>query len=500
MGSGASKPSVDQTNARSSNDATAASSGCPVMHDKTTTASAATPEAAASSNPPSADESASKCPMHNADGSYSYDWRALFRSPHRPGGSKPLDEAQARAKITRRATLQDGAMASPGGGCPVTEYNVYSQPIDPKNNMPRVANQLPAAQQSKNLSTERVQSSIPKVSERTTERAVESRENKNKQKGGAEEGSTWTYPSPQMFYNSLARKNKLGDTKEDEIDSVVALHNNMNEKTWTRVQEWESVTADGQPKLLKFTGRPTDLSPKAMFKHYVLGHPLPYDRHDWTILRKDGTTVRYVIDYYYDETRAREDAASAKPDLKDTQATPSLLVDVRPALDGPNELWNRIITMPVAQVQHKTKYEYLPLAPTSEMKSQVKESVSVWASIQAAASDKAAEEDDSNDLRLTKQQAEALVQDFGKALKACPTQQKRLNACTTDDDCAKASVDYTLCLSKIICPIQHQAFTNSLQDESADADVKIESALEIVQNCVVQKTAQRNQARKHFGI
>lgn len=102
--------------------------------------------------------------MHNADGSYSYDWKALFRSPHRPGGSKPIDEAQLRARITRRASFQDGTMASPGGGCPVTEYNVYSQPIDPNNNMPRVANQLPAAQQSQNLSTDRVQSSIPKVS------------------------------------------------------------------------------------------------------------------------------------------------------------------------------------------------------------------------------------------------------------------------------------------------------------------------------------------------
>ena len=160
MGSGASKPSVEQTtNAPSSAGTATPSSGCPVMHDKAAPV-VHSPEAASNDE----ESAASKCPMHNADGSYSYDWKAMFRSPHRPGGSTPIDEAQARAKITRRATLQDGAMASPGGGCPVTEYNVYSQPIDPKNNMPRVANQLPAAQQSKNLSTERVKSSIPKVS------------------------------------------------------------------------------------------------------------------------------------------------------------------------------------------------------------------------------------------------------------------------------------------------------------------------------------------------
>lgn len=52
-------------------------------------------------------------------------------------------------------------------GCPVTtkstEYNVYAQPIDPTNNIPRTVNQLPAAIQTKVLSTERVASSIPKV-------------------------------------------------------------------------------------------------------------------------------------------------------------------------------------------------------------------------------------------------------------------------------------------------------------------------------------------------
>ena len=260
--------------------------------------------------------------------------------------------------------------------------------------------------------------------------------------------------------------------------------------------EWEAVTGDANAKLLKFTGRPTDLSPKAMLKHYLLGHPLPYDRHDWTVLRADGTTVRYVIDYYHDESRAREDSASAKPDLRDATATPSLLVDVRPALDGPSQLWSRAVTMPSAQLQKTTSYEYLPLRPTPEMKSQVQESVSVWASIQAAASGKPTENDDS--LTLTKQQAEALVQDMGKALQNCPAQQKQLSTCTSDDDCAKASLDYTLCLSKTLCPLQYSAFTKSLQDD--DAEAKIETALEVVQNCVVHKTAQRNQARKDHGI
>lgn len=53
---------------------------------------------------------------------------------------------------------------------------VYNQKIDPTNQMPATANQIPAPDQSVDLSKERVSSSIPK--------------------GGTD--STWLYPSPQM--------------------------------------------------------------------------------------------------------------------------------------------------------------------------------------------------------------------------------------------------------------------------------------------------------------
>lgn len=56
-------------------------------------------------------------------------------------------------------------------------YNVYSQPIDPLNQMPSTANQQPAPNQKSPLSVDRVQSTIPK--------------------GGTDDG-TWMYPSPQM--------------------------------------------------------------------------------------------------------------------------------------------------------------------------------------------------------------------------------------------------------------------------------------------------------------
>lgn len=72
------------------------------------------------------------------------------------------------------------------GGCPVKyknkkQFNVYSQEINPDNMMPTNPNQLPGPDQTKPIDTTRVKSTIPK--------------------GGSD--ATWTYPSPQMFYNSL---------------------------------------------------------------------------------------------------------------------------------------------------------------------------------------------------------------------------------------------------------------------------------------------------------
>lgn len=151
-----------------------------------------------------ASSSSSQCPMHNSDGSYSWDLRKAFfgqtKFPHWAGGSKPLSKEEALAATQPKQTADEPAAAASEGGCPVKheprwpssprsggggggggcpvkhgnnnnnnmtrhpEYNVYSQPLDPSNQMPSNPNQLPAPTQSKALSTERVASTIPKVS------------------------------------------------------------------------------------------------------------------------------------------------------------------------------------------------------------------------------------------------------------------------------------------------------------------------------------------------
>lgn len=140
----------------------------------------------------------------------------------RGGGAAPSATAGG---LPSQCPVNHGAdsAASRGGGKPApgargTVYNVYAQPIDPTNNMPATANQQPAPGQEAPLSTHRVPSSIPK---------------------GGTEDETWQYPSPQMFWNSLVRKGKAEGATETDMEMVVAIHNEMNERSWRHLLEWE---------------------------------------------------------------------------------------------------------------------------------------------------------------------------------------------------------------------------------------------------------------------
>lgn len=343
-----------------------------------------------------------------------------------------------------------------------------------------------------------------------------------------------------MFYNALARKGKLLDhdneddavassssAKEDEatiaaeMESVVALHNNMNEKTWRKILQWEQVvvgttgSSSSSPKLLRFQGRPTDLSPKAAVKHYLLGHPLPYDRHDWVIERSDGSAVRYVIDYYYDESRARTDRASARPDLHDDSGADSLLVDVRPALDGPGALFQRAMAMPYAQhVSHSTAWQHLPWFPTASMQSQRPESVQVWKNIQAAAASNKNEMARDNTLRhdnesiagtkhqdpslaMNEAEAKTLAHEFANLMTQCRAQQVALDECETDADCMRSNIDLTICMARRLCPVQQEALVQRLGSEDTDDD-EIAQALSVVQTCLAHQAQKHASAKKQF--
>lgn len=185
----------------------------------------------------------------------------------------------------------------------------------------------------------------------------------------------WEYPSPQQMYNAMLRKGYT-DTPAEHVESMVAVHNFLNEGAWAEIVDWErrfsaglkrgwdtssrgeelgSVyaemlarkdalsTSDQQtkdPSLVRFMGRPSELTPKARMLQ-VLGwlYPSkyesepPFDRHDWFIRRvaPDGTESekRYVIDYY-----------SGPPE---PTGEPVFFLDVRPAVDGPRDAAERLL-------------------------------------------------------------------------------------------------------------------------------------------------------------
>jgi cytochrome c heme-lyase len=141
---------------------------------------------------------------------------------------------------------------------------------NPLNYMYNNLSQERAPQQSVALPTEREPSSIPK---------------------GSGEGN-WEYPSPQQMYNALLRKG--GEVDPTAVESMVSVHNFLNEGAWAEIVEWERRFGRGlskgwemckrgeegsmaganleqganeeevtQPKLIRFMGRPKDMTPKA---------------------------------------------------------------------------------------------------------------------------------------------------------------------------------------------------------------------------------------------
>jgi cytochrome c heme-lyase len=218
-------------------------------------------------------------------------------------------------------------------------YNVYGEIIDPKNQMPANPNQLPHPSQQTPLSTERQHSTI--------------------RKAGGEETDTWLYPSQQMFYNALMRKGKGNGVRSEDMATVIAIHNGVNERTWLTVVEWEKTlhTECNDPRLLKFMGRPDTLSPKAMFKHYLLGYPRPFDRHDWIVDRCGKKEQRYVIDYYYDDNMTDGDRLDV--DEKRGFAVPRrVVIDARPALDDFESFYDRFRYMMFKNVPWLNKKNY----------------------------------------------------------------------------------------------------------------------------------------------
>lgn len=196
-------------------------------------------------------------------------------------------------------------------GCPWLNKKSGTNPIvNPRNNMPDFPQSL-ATNQTAPLSTKREVSSIPKT-------------------GSA--SSNWEYPSPQQFFHALLRRNKTAE--EDSMESVVYVHNQVNEDSWRAVLQWERLHEDSckTPSLQRFVGKSEEPSLKHRFREFfglLKGEEL-FDRHDWFVDRCGHKSVRYIIDYYDTSN------APGRGDEFDVR------IDVRPAPDSMGAVWDMI--------------------------------------------------------------------------------------------------------------------------------------------------------------
>ncbi|CAO1637507.1 unnamed protein product [Parajaminaea phylloscopi] len=302
------------------------------------------------------------------------------------GGSEPSrsNNQAAVAGLLRQKYLQSKAAAaarpatsapSPPPGCPMHQpggsqsSQASSSMLNPDNNIPfNLASSSSSSSGGDRLSSLRTVSSIPRGA--TSPEPGASPYDKPSacpvahDSGASGPGpSRWEYPSPAQFQAALARKNKAAP--EEHVETMVMVHNFLNEEAWKQVLEWEKHFV-AKPEdvdntsLLRFQGRPGELSPKARW-YAFLGSVLPsryaseppFDRHDWIVGRADGTTARYVIDYYGDdEADARDEqrkqmkehqrkqaltgagAAVVEDDEDDDDDQANFVLDVRPAIDS----------------------------------------------------------------------------------------------------------------------------------------------------------------------
>lgn len=60
----------------------------------------------------------------------------------------------------------------------------------------------------------------------------------NEQETGADQKSgNWIYPSEQMFFNAMRRKNY--NPQETDMRTIVPIHNAVNERAWKEIKQWE---------------------------------------------------------------------------------------------------------------------------------------------------------------------------------------------------------------------------------------------------------------------
>ena len=199
---------------------------------------------------------------------------ADHRQPACPMYKSSTDSFPPQYSSNPPADAASCPIAAPKNASPNTSSALSR--LNPLNYMPSTLSQERASQQTRALPTSRTTSSIPR----------------------GDTNTNWEYPSPQQMYNAMLRKG-YDDTPEDAVESMVAVHNFLNEGAWNEIEGWEARFSGGlfdgwkacrrgeegweemvlngtwrpregdAPKLLRFMGRPGDMTPKAKMLDWI---------------------------------------------------------------------------------------------------------------------------------------------------------------------------------------------------------------------------------------
>ncbi|OCK81452.1 cytochrome c1 heme lyase [Lepidopterella palustris CBS 459.81] len=229
----------------------------------------------------------------------------------------PVDHKTREAWLSQ-AKGQKPPVVAAAAKSPLQAESCDSSQVD-QSAAPKSASPLSSVMWTR-LGSDREVSSIPRALPKETSPKSTLPAN-NEQETGADKSGNWIYPSEQMFFNAMKRKQYNPDEKD--MKAIVPIHNAVNERAWKEIKEWERGRGGdscGGPRLESFSGLSSALTPRARVNTW-LGYQPPFDRHDWVIDRC-GTKIEYVIDFY------------AGRDEKKTGKELNFYLDVRPKLNS----------------------------------------------------------------------------------------------------------------------------------------------------------------------
>ncbi|KAI0205581.1 cytochrome c/c1 heme-lyase [Astrocystis sublimbata] len=212
-----------------------------------------------------------------------------------------MQQARAASEATTNAPINPSS-TSPTTSTSSSSWSSYLPQIPFFSSSPQSTTQSSPPGASRKLGIDREVSTIPRTlstpASATGDHAPAQPANNEQETGADKTTGNWIYPSERMFFEAMKRKGH--DPKTADMQTVVPIHNAVNERAWAEIKQWEGPWVQGSrcdgPRLHSFTGLSTQLSPKARFNTF-LGYQAPFDRHDWVVDRC-GQEIEYIIDFY----------------------------------------------------------------------------------------------------------------------------------------------------------------------------------------------------------